>query len=73
MEDPLDYGKYDKSSVDYSLGGEHCHACKFFIENENGDAQETSQGEMGRCQRVKGEIGEHMWCRLFEWMVKPKE
>ncbi len=51
--------KKSKASVGYKQGGDHCGACRFFIDED--EATET-----GRCQLVKGEIGEDMWCRLFK-------
>jgi hypothetical protein len=53
--------KKSKASVGYKLGGDHCGACKAFIEASENEATET-----GRCRKVAGEIGEDMWCRLFE-------
>lgn len=60
-DDPQDAGKRAKSSVDYGPGGEHCHGCKYFME-------EDEKAETGKCKLVKGNIGAHCWCRLFEWM-----
>lgn len=65
--DNPDSGKQAKSSVDYGPGGEHCHACKNFLELNETD-------ETGQCRLVQGVIGAHCWCRLFEWMdgAKPR-
>lgn len=53
--------KASKASVGYSLGGDHCGACTYFIESAENEATET-----GLCELVEGPIGEDMWCRLFE-------
>lgn len=53
--------KRAKSEVNYSLGGEHCHACVNFI-NEN------EKTEMGECKLVAGPINPHYWCELFKRM-----
>lgn len=55
--DSVEPGKRQKSSVDYSLGGDHCHACTHFSEGAD---------ETGTCELVAGAIGEHCWCRLFK-------
>ena len=51
--------KASKASVNYSLGGDHCGVCKHFI-------AENEATEIGKCELVEGDIGEDMWCRLFE-------
>lgn len=53
--------KVSKEKVDYRLGGAHCHACEFFIENDA-----TAESGIGSCQKVAGDIGEHMLCDLFK-------
>ena len=58
--DPADEYKLSKASVNYSLGGDVCGACKHWIEEAEDEETET-----GKCQLVRGVIGEHMWCRLF--------
>ena len=50
--------KQAKSAVHYSLGGDHCGACRYFIEQVPSEA--------GTCQKVAGTIDEDYWCRLFE-------
>lgn len=54
-------GKVSKSSVRYGQGGDHCGACRFFIESAEAEKTET-----GACQKVAGPIGEDMWCKLFK-------
>lgn len=54
--DDVEQGKRAKSSVDYSLGGDHCGACTHFTEGA---------GEKGTCDVVAGVIDEDYWCRLF--------
>jgi hypothetical protein len=56
-----DKAKVAKASVGYKLGGDHCGACRFFIESTENEKTET-----GRCEKVAGAIGEDMWCRLFK-------
>lgn len=55
-----------KASVNYSLGGDHCHACVHFQEGDEG-ANET-----GTCELVAGAIGPHCWCKLFKRMAGAK-
>ena len=55
--DDVEPGKRAKSSVSYSMGGDHCHACVHFVEGIN---------MFGKCDLVAGDIGEHCWCRLFK-------
>lgn len=50
--------KESKAAVGYSLGGDHCHACMYFIE-------EDEPSETGTCQKVEGVIDGHYWCELF--------
>ena len=58
MVDEVELGKRAKSSVDYSLGGDHCGICVHFVDEEmNG---------IGKCELVAGEIGEDYWCRLYK-------
>lgn len=59
-------GKQPKSSVRYGRGGDHCGVCAFFIEPAEGE-----QGENGTCQKVEGDIGEDMWCKLFKRRARP--
>jgi len=49
--------KVSKSSVRYSVGGDHCGACRFFTEGK-------TEGE-GVCEKVAGPIDEDYWCKLF--------
>lgn len=58
MVDEVEAGKRAKSSVDYSMGGDHCGICSHFRENP--------QGEKGTCDVVGGIIDEDYWCRLFK-------
>jgi high potential iron-sulfur protein len=53
--------KVSKASVKYGEGGDHCGACRFFIESAEDEKSET-----GACQKVAGAIAEDMWCRLFK-------
>lgn len=57
--------KIAKSAVEYSVGGDHCGACRHWIESAEDEATET-----GRCKLVAGEIGEDMWCKLFQRETK---
>lgn len=59
-----DDGKRAKTSVDYKMGGPHCHACRFFVEDESGS---ESERELGWCKLVAGAIDGHAVCNLFEW------
>lgn len=56
-----DGGKVSKASVKYSLGGDHCGACRFWIESE-----EDEEAETGACEKVAGPIKEDYWCKLFK-------
>lgn len=51
-----------KDSVNYRLGGDHCHACMHYVEDAGEDA------ETGTCMKVAGTIEEHKLCDLFERM-----
>jgi len=59
-----DAGKKSKAAVDYHVGGDHCGACRHWI--ESAESAENEKTETGRCELVAGEIGEDMWCKLFE-------
>lgn len=53
--------KQPKAAVNYRKGGNHCHACRFFSEDEGSEMT-------GWCEKVQGKIGEHMLCDLFKPM-----
>ena len=55
-------GKRSKSSVNYSLGGDHCDVCVHFIEDETSE----QEPEIGACELVEGQIREDYWCKLFK-------
>lgn len=61
MVDEVEDGKRAKSSVDYSVGGDHCGVCTHWIESAENEATET-----GKCELVAGSIKEDYWCRLFK-------
>jgi hypothetical protein len=56
------YVKKTKAASDYKLGGSHCGACKFFID----DGDTAGDDESGHCQLVEGKIGEDMGCKYFQ-------
>ena len=60
--------KQSKSDVNYSRGHKDSHCgpsfkgdtgyCRYYIETAPG-------AETGHCQKVAGQIGKIMWCKLF--------
>jgi hypothetical protein len=51
--------KRSQQEANYRLGGTHCGACEYFIDENEGT-------ETGKCKLVEGVIGEVMGCDLFE-------
>ncbi len=53
--------KVSKASVNYRLGGAHCHACVHFIESTENEKTETAD-----CEVVQGRVKAHDVCDLFK-------